>query len=54
LVIGSRSEFEGAGNSRSVQIMHDTFELFRRECRTIDILTFDEILERAKFIARSE
>jgi hypothetical protein len=32
----------------------DTFELFRRECRSIDIVTFDELLERARFIARSQ
>lgn len=54
LVIGSRNEFETVGNTRSAEIMRDTFELFRRECRTIDILTFDELLERAKFITRSE
>jgi len=53
LVIGSRSEFEGADTPRSAQIMRDTFELFRRENRTIDIFTFDELLERAKFITRS-
>lgn len=54
LVIGSRDEFEASGNSRSAQIMRDTFELFRRDSRTIDILTFDELLERARFITRSE
>jgi len=27
--------------------MRDTFELFRRENRSIDIVTFDELLERA-------
>jgi hypothetical protein len=52
LVIGSRNEFDGTDNPRSAQIMRDTFELFRRECRTIDILTFDEVLERARFITR--
>jgi hypothetical protein len=31
----------------------DTFELFRRGIRSIDILTFDELLERARFIPRS-
>ena len=34
--------------------MRDTFELFRRECRTIDVLTFDELHERAAFILRSD
>jgi hypothetical protein len=54
LVIGSRKEFDGGGNPRGAQIMRDTFELFRRESRTIDILTFDELLERAQFITRSK
>lgn len=53
LVIGSRTEFTGVDNPRSEQIMRDTFELFRRENRTIDILTFDELLERARFITNS-
>jgi len=51
LVIGSREEFGNDG--LDAQIMRDTFELFRQETRTIDILTFDELLERAKFITRS-
>lgn len=51
LVIGSLSEF--SGDKRDAHIMRDTFELFRRENRTIDILTFDELLERASFITRS-
>lgn len=54
LVIGSHREFADADNVRSAQIMRDTFELFRRENRTIDILTFDELLDRAQFITRSE
>ena len=32
--------------------MRDKFELFRRETRSIDIVTFDELLERATFITR--
>lgn len=52
LVVGSFREF--SDNERDGQIMRDTFELFRRENRTIDILTFDELLERASFIARSK
>ena len=54
LVIGSSTEFESAGNEREANLKRDTFELFRRECRSIDIVTFDELLERAQFIARSE
>ncbi|MCZ7595251.1 MAG: DUF4263 domain-containing protein [Hyphomicrobium sp.] len=52
LVIGSRAEFDRAGDARSAQVLRDTFELFRREARSIDILTFDELLERARFITR--
>lgn len=51
LVIGSTQEF--AGTSRDATIMRDTFELFRRETRSIDIITYDELLERARFITRS-
>ena len=54
LVIGSHAEFDGAGSDREANLKRDTFELFRRECRSIDIITFDELLERAQFIARSE
>ncbi len=51
LVIGNRSEFE-ASNSRDAIVKRDTFELFRRDTRTLEIVTFDELLERAKFIAK--
>jgi hypothetical protein len=54
LVIGSRDEFSRSGNARDANIMRDTFELFRRENRSIDIVTFDELLERARFITRSQ
>jgi hypothetical protein len=53
LVIGSRDEFTGSHDIRGANVKRDTFELFRRECRSIDIVTFDELLERARFIARS-
>lgn len=53
LVIGSRNEFSYSANPRAADVMRDTFELFRRENRSIDIITFDELLERAQFIARS-
>ncbi len=53
LVIGSRGEFSRCKNPRDTNLMLDTFELFRRESRTIDIVTFDELLERAQFITRS-
>ena len=54
LVIGAREEFSRSDNSRATNVMRDTFELFRRESRSIDIVTFDELLERARFITRSQ
>lgn len=53
LVIGSAGEFSRDGGARSAQLKRDTFELFRRETRSIDIITYDELLERARFITRS-
>lgn len=53
LVIGSREEFSRSENPRDTNVMRDTFELFRREIRSIDIVTFDELLERARFITRN-
>ena len=52
LVIGSKEQFSGSGDLRAANVMHDTFELFRRETRSIDIITFDELLERARFITK--
>lgn len=54
LVIGSKEEFAKSGNARDAVVMADTFELFRQECRSIDIITYDELLERARFITRSQ
>lgn len=54
LVIGSWDEFSRSENPRDANVMRDTFELFRRESRSIDIVTFDELLERARFITRSQ
>ncbi len=53
-MVGSNEEFARAGNARDATVMADTFELFRRECRSIDIITYDELLERARFITRSQ
>ena len=50
LVIGSKSQFQIPENLRERAIMSDTFELFRQETRGIEIITFDELAERAKFI----
>ena len=54
LVIGAQQEFSRSGNLREEQVMKDTFELFRRETHSIEIVTFDELLERARFITRNK
>jgi hypothetical protein len=49
LIIGNWSEIKE--DSDLVQKMKKkTFELFRRDSRNIDILTYDELYERAKYI----
>ncbi len=52
LVIGRNADLIVDQNDRETNVLRDTFELFRRETRTIDIVTYDELLERARFIAR--
>lgn len=52
LVIGSRAEFDRSENIRDANVKRDTFELFRRDTRAMEILTFDELLDRAKFIIK--
>jgi hypothetical protein len=48
LIIGSDGQFSGTEKERTIKLR--TFELFRRDSRNIEILTYDEIYERARFI----
>ena len=48
LIVGSNSQFSGAEKERAIKLR--TFELFRRDSRNIEILTYDELYERAMFI----
>ena len=48
LIVGSDKMFDGTEQHREVKLR--TFELFRRDSRNIEIITYDELLERAKFI----
>jgi hypothetical protein len=48
LIIGSSKEFEG--DNKEQKIKSRTFELFRRDSRNIDIITYNELFERARFI----
>lgn len=49
LIIGCWSELDGL-SSQEKEIKKKTFELFRRDSRNIEILTFDELYNRAQFI----
>ena len=48
LIIGNSSQY--SGETKELQIKAKSFELFRRDSRNVEIITFDELLERAKFI----
>jgi len=52
LVIGNRAEFDQSGNARAAEVQRDTFELFRRNTRNLEIMTFDELFDRAEFITK--
>ncbi len=49
LIIGNWKEIEGC-NDLEKKIKEKTLELFRRDSRNIEIITYDELYERAKFI----
>jgi len=50
LIIGRWDELTSSSNTQESNIKKKTFELFRRDSRNIDIMTFDELFDRAKFI----
>lgn len=52
LVIGSLAEFETEGGINEEK--YSSFELFRRNMVTPEIITFDELFERASYIVESE
>lgn len=52
LVIGSWAQVEGLSQGER-SIKERTFELFRRDSRNVDIVTYDELYERASYIAES-
>jgi hypothetical protein len=54
LIIGDWSELKKASSKQERDIKKKTFELFRRDSRNIEILTFDELFERAYYIAEGE
>lgn len=51
LVIGNKKrEILDIENYTEKELKQDTFELFRRDSRNIEIITFDELFQRAEFI----
>ena len=51
LIIGSSEQF--SGDDRDQVIKAKTFELFRRNSRNIEIITFDELYDKANFIVNN-
>lgn len=54
LIIGKWLELDRASSTQERNIKKKTFELFRRDSRNIEILTFDELFERACYIAEGK
>lgn len=52
LIIGRKDEIKG--NPRDYEIKQKTFELYRRDSRNVEILTYDELYERAYYIVNQE
>jgi len=52
LIIGDTSQFDG--NDKDSIIKAKTFELYRRNSRNIEIITFNELFERALFIVSNK
>jgi hypothetical protein len=50
LIIGNWNELDDSSNTLERDIKMKTFELFRRDSRNVEILTFDELYDRATFI----
>jgi hypothetical protein len=48
LIVGSNGQFSGTEKENAIKLR--TFELFRRDSRNLEILTYDELYERAKFV----
>jgi hypothetical protein len=53
LVIGNWNELDSCNSDREKEIKKKTFELFRRDSRNIEIITYDELFARANFIVNS-
>ena len=55
LIIGNWTEVKSSKDSEEIKrIKSKTFELFRRDSRNVEIITYDELYERAKFIVSGQ
>ena len=54
LVIGHWNELDEASSERERSIKMKTIELYRRDSRNVEILTYDELYNRAEFIVHSK
>ena len=54
LIIGDWKELDNTETTLEKEIKKKTFELFRRDSRNVEILTFDELFERACYIVEGE
>jgi hypothetical protein len=50
LIIGNWDELTESNSTLETEIKKKTFELFRRDSRNVEIITFDELYDRAKYI----
>jgi hypothetical protein len=50
LIIGKWDELTESNSTLESEIKKKTFELFRRDSRNVEIITFDELYDRAKYI----
>ena len=54
LVMGHWKQLEESNNELESEIKKKTFELFRNDSRNIEILTYDELYDRARYIVEGE
>lgn len=50
LIIGHWNELSKASNKLEREIKKKTFELYRRDSKNVEMITYDELFDRAKFI----
>ena len=54
LIIGHWKQLEESSNELESEIKKKTFELFRNDSRNIEILTYDELYDRARYIVKGK